>query len=150
MKKFIFSLERVLEYKRQVLGMKKSELSLLRFREESLERQMEEKNREFSSVGRILAEKMGAGMDPGRISAYGVYLGELNRDAVRLLEQKKQTAEKAGEKQREIVRMNSEIQGLRRLKDRQFSEYSREGQKQQEAFLDEFVGRVGNPRGVKA
>lgn len=143
MKKFAFSLERVLDYKRQMLEMLENELLRLEEEQMGLELQIEEKNREFGVTGRALAEKMSRGLQPHRIAAYQGYLEELNRCANLLLERRRAVLERAEAKREEIVRMNGDISGLERLRDRQFAQYLALGRKQQEVFIEEFVGRAG-------
>ncbi len=143
MKKFAFSLERVLEYKRQMLGMLKNELARLRAEQKRLEGEIAAKNREFDGLSRALAARMSGGLQPHRVAAYKAYLGELNRRTNLLLEQRGQVAARAEAKQQEVVRMNSDISGLEHLRDRQLSAYRAEDRKRQEAFVEEFVSHAG-------
>jgi flagellar export protein FliJ len=147
MKKFVFSLEKVLGYKRQVLDLLKSELSRLQAQCRELERQIEHGNREFENTNHLLIVKMRRGMTPQDIAAYKSYLGDLNRRVLALQQERQKAAQAVAAKQEEIVRMNSDISGLEHLKDRQLADYRSQERKEQETLVEEFVGhsriRVG-------
>lgn len=142
MKKFVFSLERVLGYKRQLLGLLKNELAVLQMQVLEIERQIESKNLEFENTDHMLIDNMRRGMNPQNIAAYKRYLGELNR-RILALQQEKETAEQAvAEKQEEVVRMNKDISALDHLKGRQLDDYHTQERKEQETLVEEFVSHA--------
>jgi flagellar export protein FliJ len=141
MKKFVFSLEKVLRYKRQILGMRKNELARLQAAHTELEEEITGLDREFASLNQDLAGKLKAGMDPRNMAVYKVYLAKLNSRVRVLFEQKQELLKQIQAKQKEIVRMNSGISGLERLRDKQYGEYMAQDRKEQEKFIEEFVGR---------
>lgn len=142
MKQFAFTLEKVLRFKQETLDLLKNELEQLRYRQREIEQSIENVNGEFHRYNRMLTEKMKDGMNPQGIAVYKKYFGELNRQA-RLLQDQLQKAVLAVEaKQREIVEMNSDISGLERVRDKQFQEYLAKDRKEQEQFIEEFVGRA--------
>ncbi len=142
MKQFAFTLEKVLRFKQETLDLLKNELEQLRYRQREIEQSIENANGEFHRYNRMLTEKMKDGMNPQGIAVYKKYFGELNRQA-RLLQDQLQKAVLAVEaKQREIVEMNSDISGLERVRDKQFQEYLAKDRKEQEQFIEEFVGRA--------
>ncbi|HCW81096.1 MAG TPA: flagellar export protein FliJ [Ruminococcaceae bacterium] len=148
MKKFRFSLDKVLEYKRQVLGLMKSELSRLQLKLRETEKKIEDTNREFEANSKNLTAKMRNGMPSHIIAVYKDYLGRLNRRVISLAEEKKKIANAMAAKRKEIVKMNSDISGLERLRDKQLGEYHAEEIKEQELFIEEFVSHTANSRAV--
>ncbi len=148
MKKFRFSLDKVLEYKRQVLGLMKSELSRLQLKLKETAKKIEDINREFEANSKSLTAKMRNGMPSHTIAVYKDYLGRLNRRAISLVEERKKIANAMAAKQKEIVKMNSDISGLERLRDKQLGEYHAEEIKEQELFIEEFVSHTANRRAV--
>lgn len=148
MKKFRFSLDKVLEYKRQVLGLMKSELSRLQLKLRETEKKIEDINREFEENSKNLTAKMRNGMPSHTIAVYKDYLGRLNRRVISLAEEKKKIANAMAAKRKEIVKMNSDISGLERLRDKQLGEYHAEEIKEQELFIEEFVSHTANRRAV--
>ena len=142
MKQFAFTLEKVLRFKRETLDLLKNELEQLRYRQHEIEQSIETVNGEFCRYNRMLTEKMKDGMNSQSIAVYKKYFGELNRQ-VRLLQEQLQKAILAVEaKQREIVSMNSDISGLERVRDKQLQAYLAKDRKEQEQFIEEFVGRA--------
>lgn len=142
MKKFAFSLERVLGYKRQVLDLLKNELAGLQAQRLELERRIENGNREFDNTNLLLIDEMRHGMTPQDIAAYKSYLGELNRRVLALQQEKRKAEQAVAKKQEEVVRMNGEISTLDRLKDRQLADYRSQERKEQETLVEEFVSHA--------
>lgn len=142
MKQFAFTLEKVLRFKRETLDLLKNELEQLRFRQREIEQSIESVNNEFHSYNRTLREKMRNGMDPRSIAVYKRYFGELNRQGKQLQEQREKAFLAVEDKQQEIVQMNSDISGLERIRDKQLQEYLAKDRKEQEQFIEEFVGRA--------
>lgn len=142
MKKFVFSLEKVLGYKQQILDLLKSELSRLQMELHETERQIEDRKHEFETTNHSLIVKMQGGMAPHDISIYKNYLADLNRRIQALWQQKQKVMDAISAKQQEIVKMNSDISGLERLKDKQLQSYLSQERKEQEIFIEEFVGRA--------
>lgn len=142
MKQFAFTLEKVLRFKRETLDLLKNELQQLRYRQREIEQAIENGNNEFHRYNRVLTEKMQNGMDPQSIAVYKKYFGELNRQSKLLQEQKEKAVQAVAAKQNEIVKMNSDISGLERIRDKQLREYLAKDRKEQEQFIEEFVGRT--------
>jgi flagellar export protein FliJ len=142
MKKFAFSLERVLGYKRQLLDLLKNELSALQAHCMELQRRIEDTDAEFNRTNRLLCEKMQGCVTPQDVAAYKSYLSELNRRAVALRQEKQKADRAVAEKQAEVVAMNTEIAALDHLKVRQFAEYLAGERKEQELFVEEFVSHT--------
>lgn len=142
MKKFVFSLEKVLGYKQQILDLLKSELSRLQAEMNEIGRQIENHNHEFDNTNQTLIVKMQDGMAPHDIAVYKSYLSDLNLRIQSLREQKQKAMDAVAAKQQEIVNMNSDISGLERLKDKQLDDYRSQERKEQETFIEEFVGRA--------
>ncbi len=142
MKKFAFSLERVLGYKRQVLDLLKNELAGLQAQVLDLEWRIESGNNDFDNTDHLLVDKMQHGLTPQDMAAYKHYLGELNRRILALQQEKRKAERAAAEKREEVVRMNGEISALDHLKGRQLAEYHSQERKEQETLVDEFVSHA--------
>lgn len=147
MKKFAFSLEKVLGYKRQVLGVLKNELSRLQLQRREIEQKMDEIDCEFEATNQKLSAQMRDGMSPHTVAVYKAYLDSLNRRTLTLLDEKRKLLKMIAAKQEEIVRMNCDISGLERLRDKQFEAYCTQERKEQETFIEEFVSHVGSTAG---
>ena len=142
MKKFVFSLEKVLGYKQQLLGMLKNELSALQAHRLELIGQIEQTNREFDNTNQLLIVKMKEGIARREIASYKGFLAEVNRRVLSLTESLRALEKEIVAKQQEVVTMNSDISGLEHLKDHQLAAYHSEAQKEQELLIEEFVSHA--------
>lgn len=140
MKKFAFSLEKVLNYKSQLLDILKNELSLLQHELSEIEDSIRQEQARYRKKNDELVEKMNGGTHPGEISSYKIYLGNVN-EKIKALQHKKELQEmKIARKQVEIVNMNVEIGSLEKLKEHQFEQYKHQVAKQEELAINEFIG----------
>ncbi|WBY64318.1 MAG: hypothetical protein ACFWUD_04720 [Thermocaproicibacter melissae] len=142
MKKFVFSLEKVLGYKQQLLGMLKNELSVLQARRLEILEQIEQANLEFDNTNQTLIVKMMEGMTRREIASYKNFLAAINRRILSLKADLRAVEQQITAKQQEIIKMNSDISGLERIKDHQLAAYRYEAQKEQELFIEEFVSHT--------
>ncbi|MVB09737.1 hypothetical protein CAFE_04020 [Caprobacter fermentans] len=141
MKKFVFSLENVLRYKKELLDMLKNEMAQLQMKIRELEEEITRVKREYSDLNRTLTLQMKTGVEPCGIAVYKRYFVELDR-RTRMLESQRTAAQRAAAaKQEEIVHMKSDISGLEKLKDSQLKDYEAQGRKEQELLVEEFVSR---------
>lgn len=142
MKKFLFTLEKVLGYKRQVLEVEKSEMARLQEKLRALEEEILALESRLAELNRDLAARLKSGVSTREASECKNYQGEMLRKIQALLQEKGRLQEEAARKRQEIVRMNGDISGLERLKDRQWNDYRKLCGKEQEAAVEEFVGRA--------
>lgn len=142
MKQFAFTLEKVLRFKKETLDLLKNELQQLRFRQREIENAMVEISEAFRGSNRALTENMKTGMGPQSIAVYKKYFGELNRRNKVLQEQREKAVLAVAAKQKEVVQMNSDISGLERIREKQLQEYLAKDRREQEQFIEEFVGRA--------
>ncbi|HHV31923.1 MAG: flagellar export protein FliJ [Ruminococcaceae bacterium] len=142
MKKFIFSLEKVLGFKQQTLDVKKNELSAMQSKLHELEQEIDDLNRKFTLYNQQMVEAMKEGLSASDISVYKMYFNVLNKKIKKLIEEKSMVLDLISHKKDEIVQVNSEISGFEKLRDKQFAEYMKQVQKSQELAIEEFVSQV--------
>lgn len=142
MKKFIFSLEKVLGFKQQTLDVKKNELSAMQSKLHELEQEIDDLNRKFTLYNQQMVEAMKEGLSASDISVYKMYFNVLNKKIKKLIEEKSTVLDLISHKKDEIVQVNSEISGFEKLRDKQFAEYMKQVQKSQELAIEEFVSQV--------
>ncbi|HEX2985411.1 MAG TPA: flagellar export protein FliJ [Caproiciproducens sp.] len=142
MKKFSFSLEKVLDFKQQALEVKKNELSVLQMKLQDIESEIEDLNRRFVESNRQMAEKMRTGLNTSEILVYKTYFDTLNRGIEKLKQEKARMEQIISDKKAEIVAANSEISGLEKLKEKQLAEYRKNVQKAEEQAIEEFVSQA--------
>lgn len=139
MKKFVFSLQKVMGFKEQTLGLKKTELSQLQHQLIQLEKSIETIQHQYHETNENLVEHMKSGMLPGDISLTKVYLNQLDQQIQALEQNRHQLLEVIALKKREVLSVRTDISGLERLRDKQVEEYRKASQKEQELAIEEFV-----------
>lgn len=142
MKKFVFSLEKVLSFKRQTLDIKKNELALLQMKLMDLEKEIDALNDQFTVTNRRMVEELQKGLNTSDMLIYKTYFNTLNQKILKLIDQKKQLLDIIAQKKTDIIAVNSEISGLEKLRDKQLTEYIKQVQKNEELAMDEYVGQT--------
>ena len=147
MKKFTFSLEKVLSFKQQILNVKLNELALFQLQLSELEKEIDDLNNKFIDTNRKMVEEMQIGLNSNDISIYKTYFNTLNQKIQKYIEDKRQLLEVIAQKRADIVLANSEISGLEKLRDKQLDEYLKNKQKSDELAMDEYVNQVRSSAG---
>ena len=142
MKKFAFSLEKVLSFKQQTLDIKKNELALLQMKLMDLEKEIDALNDQFTATNRRMVEELQKGLNTSDMLIYKTYFNTLNQKILKLIDQKKQLLDIIAQKKTDIIAVNSEISGLEKLRDKQLTEYIKQVQKNEELAMDEYVGQA--------
>jgi flagellar FliJ protein len=142
MKKFTFSLEKVLRYKQQTLNIQLNELSLLQMKLKELEKEIDDMNRVFAETNRKMVEELKTGLASNDFLIYKTYFNTLNQKIQKLIDDKNQLLGVIAQKQADIVAVNSEISGFEKLRDKQLEEYLKSRQKMEELAMDEYVNQV--------
>ena len=149
MKKFVFPLERMLEYQIQVLDKEKGILGRFLTERNNLENKIDILKYNLSRVRKDMALKEAEGTTIFVLKSVFAIL-ESGRIQMEELEKKLALVTKRLEQQRQVVtEASQEVKKLERLKEHQLEEYRRaEAKEQQESILEhvagEFVKRAGS------
>lgn len=149
MKKFVFSLESVLRYKKETLDALKNEMAQLHLKIRELEDGISRTQQEYNGLNRTLVLQMKTGAEPRDIAVYKRYFAELDRRVRKLEAQRTAVQRAAATKQEEIVHMKSDISGLEKLREAQQKEYEARDRKEQEQLIEEFVTRTKDSSGSR-
>lgn len=141
MKKFVFTLEKILNFKQQMLDVQKSELANLQMQLRELEQKIEDLNNEFAANNQKMILEMQNGLTPKDIEIYKVYFNTVNQNLKKLANEKMQLLNTIEQKKQEIIALNSEISGLERLKEKQVELYFKATRKAEELAIEEFVSQ---------
>ncbi len=141
MKKFVFTLDKVLTFKEETLNVKKSELKKLMQRLEELDRRIDALNGQFEETRCEMSGRLVTGLTTVELAVYKVYLNELGRKTKELLETRQNLLGVIEQKKTAVIALKGEISGLEHLKDRQSKEYLRLEQKEFERSIEEFLVR---------
>ena len=142
MKKFMFSLEKVLSFKQQTLNVKMNELGLFQIKLLEIEKEINDLNKKFADTNQIMVEALQTGLNSNDIAVYKLYFNTLNQKIQKLIEDKNRLAEVIAQKKADIIAINSEISGLEKLREKQLAEYLKVVQKANELAMDEYVNQV--------
>lgn len=139
MKKFIFSLQKVLEIKEQLLENMKIELANLNHEYKSLKSIIKNLQAKFRDIDNEYIEKTYKSISIGEISYYKM----LGQSILIQIENKEEESEillmKIAVKRQEIINMNVEISSLTNIKEKELEKYNKECLKKEEIFIEEFV-----------
>ncbi len=139
MKPFVFSLERMYNYKEQVFDKEKNELASLRKIRNDIEDEIDNLKWHKEHKRAEMNEMANGGMKAFELQSYKFYLENIDMQIKeRNIALKK--AEEAVAKQLEIVKMISvEISGLEKLEGKQKEEHRKKSSKENEVQILEYI-----------
>ena len=141
MKKFVFSLDKVLNFKAQTLDIKNNEMLKMQVELKEVERKIYNLNNDFAETNQRMILDLQSGLAPMDMAAYKLYLNEINNKIRNYNMLKANLLNLIDKKMAIIIELKTDISGLEHLKEKQFGEYFRLNQKEQEINLEEFVSR---------
>ena len=139
MKRFEFSLEKMLDYKDQVLRDEKNRLAELRQKLDNLIQTLNSLRDEFARYNNELNEKTRKGVAPQEVFLRKSYLNALN-DRIKMQTQQVKFAQiRVNDQMTVVVKVSQDISTLEKLKERQYEEYLLEESKELQLLIEEFV-----------
>ena len=139
MKKFNFTLQKMREYKKQILEGEKGYLMSLYSEYNQLEQRYDDLNTEMRDVCLAASEDMKKGISVREIQVYEIKKSSIRREQTQLRIQMN-VMESSIEKQRRlVVRMSQEVSGLDKLEEKQRAEYNYLVNKENEQVIEEFL-----------
>lgn len=142
MKKFSFSLQKVLEIKEQVLENLKIELSNLNHEYKKIEVNISDLKVTYNSVNKEFTEKSAVSVSVGEMSYYKIYMSSILKQIENKEEEKEVVQKRIEAKRHEIINMNKEISSLDKLREKELEKYKKEFMKSEEIFIEEFVSNT--------
>lgn len=139
MKKFVFALDKVLDYKEQVENSLRSEYAQKMEKVKKQERYIDRLNAEYAGCRNEFEARKKQGCSISLMVSYDGYLNSLRIQTERekvILAGLKADAEM---KREEMVAAKVETSSFEKLKEKKLKEYEKEAQKKEEQFIDEFV-----------
>lgn len=147
MKKFSFSLQKVLEIKEQVLENLKVELSNLNHDYKEVENEIAIMKSKYSDINIEFSEKSSVSISVGEMSYYKMLLSSILRKVENKEEEKEKILKKIEDKRNEIVSKNIEISSLEKLREKEMEKYNSALAKSEELFIEEFVSNKSMVKG---
>ncbi len=143
MKKFEFSLERVLDFKNQMLDREKNELARLRREKLRIEENLKLQEQDFQVLSREMTEKGQAGTTILILKSYQFQLDQIRMEQKLLQEKLCRQEEEIARQLETVLAMSRDVSGLDKLKDHQREEYLKAESKISGLEIEEFVsGRL--------
>lgn len=147
MKKFSFSLQKVLEIKEQVLDNLKVELCNLNHDYKEVENEIAIMKSKYSDINMEFSEKSSVSISVGEMSYYKMLLSSILRKIESREEEKEKILKKIEDKRHEIVSKNVEISSLEKLREKELEKYNSALAKSEELFIEEFVSNKSMVKG---
>lgn len=142
MKKFIFSLEKVLNVKQQMLEVKKGEIAQVNTKIKEIENEEERVKLEFHDYDTKMRLELERGTSPQNVMTYKVYFNSLIKKEKELAKEKEVQKEILKQKREELILLNSEILGIEKLEEKQRAEYEKDARKTQERDIEEYINQI--------
>ena len=136
MKKFQFSLEKVLSYKQQRQDALRSEHAEILAQVHAQEALVESLWKRYREYG---AEYRERGLPMTEVLVYQSGLRAMEREIQGETKQLEQLRERAEAKRKEVVEAKQETAAIEKLKEKKVRDYQKALEKSEEAFIEEFV-----------
>ena len=139
MKKFEFTLQKMLSYKEQLLEKEKNALMQLRSEKNQITEHIALLEAQFDQINKELLEKTRESVDAEKIKGHRFQLDN-TRHQLRQLRIELQQIEAAIERQlRVVVSITQEVEGMEKLREKQQEEYNYNLAKSEELMVAELV-----------
>lgn len=139
MKKFDFTLEKMLNFKEQVLDKEKGTLGQLQLSKNALESKIESHQADLASQEQALMQIVTRGATIGEISLYRYQISNLKQQVADLYKQLEELIPLIEEQRRLVIAASQEVSSLEKLKEKQREEYTKQRQKAEDGLIAEFV-----------
>lgn len=139
MKRFEFSLNKLLSYKQQVLKREKNDLANLRRHQQILIEEKQALKEKLIMKNTELCQRINGGISCQLIALHKNYMTSLNEQTQGLTLKIHQVGLNIEKQLGIVVEVTKEINSLEKLEGKQLSEYSKAEQKVNELFIEEFV-----------
>ncbi len=141
MKKFNFSLERVLTYREQQLKDAKAHLARLNKELDDLQKSRENMQAMIVAMNEKSRGTYGEDLSAALLSAGRSYIEGLRADIMMISTQIIHQSNLCETQMRKVVAQSREIQSMEKLKERKKEEYDAAVMKAEELYIEEFVSR---------
>lgn len=139
MKKFVFSMQKMRDYKKQILESEKNVLLGLRREKFEYEDRMEQLDVTMSNLCSNSNEDIAKGTTATKLMFYSMQMDGVKREQTQLKYQINLMDMKIEKQRRNVVRLSQEVSGLDKLEEQQKEEYRKAEAKENEASIEEFL-----------
>lgn len=139
MKKFVFSLDKVLEFKRQYENSIRNEHANIMHEIRLQEERFAELSDKDMEIREQMRREQEAGCQILRIHTFEGYLEYLKGEMFRVTQRLKALRRQEELKRKELIAAKTDTMSIDKLKDKKREEYNYLAQKEQEQLIEEFV-----------
>lgn len=139
MKRFEFSLNKLMGYKKQVLDREKNDLAHLRRQQQQMLDEKAELEAKLTSSNNEFCQKSGVGMTVLQITMFKSYHQSLSQQIKELEASIEKMEEKVQKQLGVVIEVTKEVSSLEKLEEKQLEEYNFMVAKQEEQFISEYV-----------
>ena len=139
MKKFVFTLQRLKEFREQTLDTEKGTLAELRSDLARLEAELEDILAELAALNRRLVEMYEEGTTVNDISVHKRYINSKHQELHMKRHQILMQNRKIEQQLNVVIEATKEVSKLEKLEEHQIEEYKAAELKENEQFIEEFV-----------
>jgi len=142
MKKFSFSLQKVLHLKEMQLENEMHVLSNLQHRHRLLTEELNQLTQHYQTTRQRHLASSAAGMPVHQLRSEQYYLKSLQQDIRQKNMQIERCLQEIASQVKKLVALRAEKISLEKLREKKFQEYQKKEQKANELFIEEFVANV--------
>ncbi|MBO6301655.1 MAG: flagellar export protein FliJ [Ruminiclostridium sp.] len=142
MKKFVFTLQRLKEYREQSLDTEKGTLAELRAELRTMEAELEQILEELAKLNRDLTELYSRGTTALEIAVHKRYINNKQQELHMKRHQILMQNRKIEAQLQNVIEATKEVSKLERLEEHQLEDYKAAEQKETEMFIEEFVSNA--------
>ncbi|MBQ3566432.1 MAG: flagellar export protein FliJ [Oscillospiraceae bacterium] len=139
MKKFSFSLQKMYDYKKQILEAEKNSLMALRREKNGYEKRIEDLDLLNDQIREKSKEEVARGTTASKLMFYSMQMDGIKREQTQLRYQINLMDMKIEKQRRKVVALSQDVSGLEKLRDSQREEYNHMAAKENEAAIEEFL-----------
>ena len=139
MKKFVFSMQKMRDYKKQILESAKNVLLGLRREKLAYEEKMNMLEQTMTDLRNSSNHDITSGTTAAKLMFYSMQMDGVKREQTQVRYQINLTDMKIEKQRRNVVRLSQEVSGLDKLEDQQLEEYKKLLAKENETSVEEFL-----------
>ena len=139
MKKFAFSLQKMYDYKKQILESEKNQLMSLRREKISMENRIDELSQLMDDIRLRSQEEVMKGTTASKLMFYSMQMDGIKREQTQITYQIGLMDMKIEKQRRKVVAVSQDVSGLEKLRDEQRAEYNHLAVKENENTIEEFL-----------
>ena len=139
MKKFAFSLQKMYDYKKQILESEKNQLMALRREKIEMENRIEQLSQMMDEIRLKSQDEVMKGTTASRLMFYSMQMDGIKREQTQITYQIGLMDMRIEKQRRKVVAVSQDVSGLEKLRDEQRSEYNHLAVKENENAIEEFL-----------